>query len=100
MKMNDLELSNHSNNFANNILMMCSRNVTIEQNEQIVSIAVFTRKWMLFGKGLTCNACGDIAFNSVYIASNVYEKVNMCENWQIIFTKLPDFEQEMMKNGL
>jgi hypothetical protein len=41
MKIIDLELSKHLNNFANNILMMCSRNVAILQNDQLVSIAVF-----------------------------------------------------------
>jgi hypothetical protein len=56
--------------------MMCSRNVTIVQNEELVSIAVFIRKWMLFVIGLTCNACGGIAYNSVYSASNVYKKGN------------------------
>jgi hypothetical protein len=49
--MNDLGLSKHLNNFSNNILMICSRNVTILQNEELVSIAVYIRNWMLFGKG-------------------------------------------------
>jgi hypothetical protein len=71
--MNDLELSKHLNNFANTILMMCSRNVTLLQNEELVSIAVFIREWMLFGNDLTCNDFWDIAYNSVYIASNVYK---------------------------
>jgi hypothetical protein len=51
MKMNDLGLSKHLNSFANNILMMCSRNVTVLQDEELVSIVVFIRKWMLFGRG-------------------------------------------------
>jgi hypothetical protein len=42
MKMNNLELSKHLNNFANNILMMCTRNATILQNEEQVSIAVLS----------------------------------------------------------
>jgi hypothetical protein len=44
--------------------MMCNRNVTILQNEELVSLAVFIRKWMSFSKVITGSDCGDIAYYS------------------------------------